>query len=76
MRAVAYINWGRIVADCPNPDCTNALALDPGQSEFRCLQGCGMVAQVEWPEDIGAIEASLADLPESQQQWRPEPADE
>lgn len=87
MEAVAFYDYGRWVADCPNPACTNALALEPGQEKWLCRfptgarehprwEGCGTTAPIAWPEDPGAIEKSLAGLPESQQHWKPEPAGE
>jgi hypothetical protein len=59
--AYAEANWGRWLARCPRPLCTNALALDPGQNLFVCtgLGGCGIDAPVIWPADPQAIEAIL-----------------
>lgn len=80
MRAVAYYNFGRWVADCPNPQCTNALQLQPGQSEWTCrftngagqMDGCGTATPIAWPDNPQKIEADLGGKPESYQHWRPE----
>lgn len=57
----AEANHGRWIAKCPRPDCTNALALDPGQTAFACVaqDGCGQTADVVWPPDPDAIETLL-----------------
>lgn len=75
MKAVAYLNWGRWVADCPNPACTNAMQVEPGQAQFECTRpaGCGTTAPLAWPDDPAAVEAEVADLPESQRHWKPTP---
>lgn len=54
-------NHGRWVARCPRPWCTNAIALNPGDTQFECAaaDGCGQVADVIWPPDPAAIEALL-----------------
>lgn len=84
MRAVAFFDYGRWVADCPSPGCTNALALEPGQKTWLCrwvnpntgnVIGCGTAAPLVWPADRADIEASLIGLPESAQHWKPEAAD-
>lgn len=82
MRAIAVYDWGRWVADCPNPACTNALAVEPGQTGWLCryvspatgqVIGCNTQAPLDWPPDPHAIAAALADKPESARCWRPEP---
>lgn len=80
--AVARFDWGRWIADCPNPACMNAMQLDREQTQFACrflidekrlaYGGCGTVAPIVWPADAGAIERGLQDLPEGAQNWRPE----
>jgi hypothetical protein len=80
--AVARLDWGRWVADCPNPQCTNAMGLEIGQATFRCefpagpptaprIDGCRTVVPLDWPADPQAIEDEVAGLPESEQNWRP-----
>jgi hypothetical protein len=79
--AVARLDWGRWVADCPSPTCSNAMQLDRGQAEFHCrflidpqrqaYGGCGTVAAIDWPDDADAIQRGLQDQPEGAQNWRP-----
>ncbi|HEX2551625.1 MAG TPA: hypothetical protein VHK64_08530 [Nocardioidaceae bacterium] len=82
MKAIARLDWGRWLADCPSPTCTNAMVLQPGQEEFRCrflagprldqYGGCGTVASIEWPDDKATVDADMAGRAESEQNWRPE----
>lgn len=72
--AYAEANWGRWIARCPRPWCTNALALEIGQTGFICigLDGCGKSADILWPSDPQAIEALLAMRPVTRtQNWLP-----
>lgn len=61
----AEANWGRWVARCPAPWCTNAMQVTPGQDAFVCagLGGCGCGADVVWPTDPDAIELILTMRP-------------
>lgn len=64
--AYAEANWGRWVANCPRPWCTNAMELEVGQVEFLCIGGpdaCGYSTVVIWPPDPQAIEAILGMRP-------------
>lgn len=70
--AYAEANWGRWVARCVRPWCTNAVALEVGQQGFICigLGGCGASVDVVWPPDAQAIEAILAMRPVARtQNW-------
>jgi hypothetical protein len=72
--AYAEVNWGRWLARCPRPWCTNALCVTRGQLLFRCegLDACGMVADLTWPADPDAVEALLAHRPVSRtRNWLP-----
>ncbi len=72
--AYAEANWGRWIARCPRPWCTNAMAVSPGQPWFRCdgPGGCGWVARLSWPADPEAIEALLLMRPvERTRNWLP-----
>lgn len=72
--AYAEANWGRWIARCPRPHCTNALALAPMQDMYECYGpgGCGYVGRVSWPADPQAIEALLAMRPVARtQNWQP-----
>lgn len=55
-RALAYVNFGRWIADCPT-ECGGALALNPGETSFFCAPpgGCGFMAEVEWPGNADEI---------------------
>lgn len=63
--AYAEANWGRWLARCPAPWCTNAVALERFQLEFACagMDGCGCVTDVVWPPDPAAIELLLTMRP-------------
>lgn len=56
--ALAYVNWGRWVADCPG-GCGSAERLDPGQDSVACSH-CGHLAPVVWPDDAAGIWQALA----------------
>jgi hypothetical protein len=69
--AVAILSYGRWVALCPTD--AGAMLLQPGQTRFEC-RGLGMdgtTADVQWPADVAAVEASVAGLPVHQQNWSP-----
>ena len=75
-RAVAYVNHGRWVADCPSEYCRSAMAVTPGHM-FMC-GGCLNVEigsryrMIEWPQERGAIEEALAARPVPEvANWRP-----
>lgn len=67
--AVPQLNWGRWVAACPRPFCTNAEQFGRcpdgtvgglGSDRFECrvaYGGCGLRCGVEWPPNIADIEA-------------------
>lgn len=58
VRAVAYVNQGLWIADCP-AGCGNAMKLRPKQTEYLCgvldggvlAAGCGAATEVAWPSD-------------------------
>ena len=73
---VAYVeaNWGRWIARCPRPWCTNALQVWPGQQQMVCAGagGCGWEADLVWPADPDAIELILSARPvERTRNWLP-----
>ncbi len=80
---VAYVNWGRWVADCATPGCGNARALTVGDELFDCDAparpggspigegACDRTYPIVWPDDPAAVAVRLANLPESQRSWRP-----
>lgn len=72
--AQAYCNHSRWIADCPRQDCGNALALEPGQTTFHCggLGGCNLITEIEWPHEVEAIDAVLAQRPvPTTRNWAP-----
>jgi len=60
-QARAYINFGRVIADCP-VDCGSAIQLQAGQSTFHCPE-CGYITTVEWPDNIDEIWEALNKRP-------------
>jgi hypothetical protein len=74
--ALAYVNHGRWVADCPTAFCAGAVPLLPGAPFMcgNCLNAeCGFKYRpVEWPADRAHIEEVLGErlLPETAN-WRP-----
>lgn len=71
MAAIAYLNWGRWVADCPTPGCTNAAGVAPGRTTVTCVGAegshCGYTYPLVWPSDPKSDYAGLAGLPPAQQ---------
>lgn len=82
MHAVAYIDWGRWVANCPAPPCSNALKIQQGQEQWECRYqisddpptygGCGTRAPIDWPADPAAVMAPLLTLSEADRHWHPD----
>jgi hypothetical protein len=74
VRALAYYNHGRWVADCPHEGCFSALAVEGGGSATCAVppSGCGRRYEVEWPGNAAAIERALAVRPEENRNWFPE----
>lgn len=72
--AIAYVNHGRWVADCPHPDCHSAEHYqDPYNGKYGGLRpnafhctapgGCGLSYPVVWPPNIAEIERWLVMRP-------------
>jgi hypothetical protein len=57
MDAPVYVNWGRLVADCPRPHCGDASAVEPGQQSMMCVNG--HPATLRWAADTPAVLAVL-----------------
>lgn len=71
LQAVAYVNWGRWVADCPRADCANAEQLVRGAPRFAC-SFCGYTCSVSWPDEAKRIVEALAARPvPSTRNWLP-----
>jgi hypothetical protein len=68
--AEPFVNWGRWVANCPAPDCSNAehYGVDGGypgglgREVFRCSY-CGLLCPVQWPPLTADIERLLVMRP-------------
>jgi hypothetical protein len=60
MNTLARINYGRWIADCPEPGCYDAKGLRLGQTGMVCADG--HPSTVVWPSEIErmAVEAALA----------------
>jgi hypothetical protein len=71
VRARAYVNHGRWIADCCREHCASAEALLPGQPVFHC-SNCLQVAEVDWPACAGEITSVLERRPVPQtRNWFP-----
>ncbi len=73
MKAVVYHNWGRWVADCPDPFCSNAEELGRGLTDisFVCSD-CRRISEVVWPDDRDSITTLLDVRPvPSTRNWTP-----
>ncbi|MFJ1539279.1 hypothetical protein ACIODS_12120 [Micromonospora chalcea] len=62
MQAAVYVNWSRLVADCPYPLCTAAAEAQPGQQQAVC-DNCGRPADLVWPAGLPEILAALERRP-------------
>jgi hypothetical protein len=71
--ALAHVNWGKWVAQCPVPGCRSGWALEPGQSSMTCSMG--HTSPVVWPGNAAsraAIMKALAKRPnEGDRNWFP-----
>lgn len=78
--AVAYLNHGRWLADCP-AGCNAAMDLTAGQSQFLCgvvhpqsgqiVGGCATAAPVGWPPEPQQITDAVAGRPMANRNWAP-----
>lgn len=73
MNALAYVNWGRWVADCPVDGCHDARELTPGTTTMTCV--AGHISPVQWPggpASVTAITAALGERAEPKtRNWLP-----
>ncbi|MEV4863275.1 hypothetical protein [Streptomyces ossamyceticus] len=69
-KAFARINHNRWIADCP---CGSAQVVTPADPRIACTEcGLGWIVLV-FPEDVAAVEASVADeLPHLRNWWHPD----
>lgn len=72
-KSYVYINFGRVIADCP-VECGNAIQLQPGQTTFFCQGGggCGTMGEIVWPSNIDDLIEVLSDRLPKFQNWFPE----
>ena len=68
--SLAYLNWGRWVAECAAPDCHDAMQLTPGDKSMRCIRG--HITGVRWSGNPHAIAEAVAIRPEQNRNWFPE----
>jgi hypothetical protein len=73
--ALAYVSWGRFVADCPTGDCLDAVAVyPPGSSTPDLDQTCyfGHPITVDMPADADDIMTVLAErINDADKTWYP-----
>ena len=63
---VAYLNWGRWVADCP---CNSGLLIGNGSGVYRC-RDCGERSQVRMPVEWQEAERLCRNRPPKHRNWR------
>lgn len=79
--ALVRVHWGRWIADCPRPGCTNSEhhGADPVTrhvggltgSAFRCAH-CSLACQAVWPPNVDDINTLLSQRPvPSTRNWLP-----
>lgn len=69
-RTQAYVNWGRLVADCAQPGCSDAVQLQPGQQAMFCVHG--HPSAVEFDDALPAVMAALGERAEERRRnWFP-----
>lgn len=64
----ARIDSGRWIADCP---CASAQAVTPADPRMYCVECLTGWYRLVFPDDVAAVEASLAHLPAHQRAWNP-----
>lgn len=70
MKALVYVNWNRMIADCPAPECTDAREVAPGQTAETCVNGHAF--DLQWPDSIGQVMAALAErTSDKRKNWFP-----
>lgn len=79
-QAVAYLNHGRWLADCP-AGCNAAMDLTTGQGSYLCgvvhpqtgqiVGGCATTAPVIWPLEPQQINDAVEGRPVANRNWAP-----
>ena len=67
-KVAAYVNHGRLIADCP--DCNSGIALHPTVDRAGCVD-CGAIWPVVFPAELEAIAAVLEVRPMAHRHWTP-----
>ena len=69
MNALAYLNHGRWVVDCPRDGCPEAHLAD---SDLFVCANCGLVSKVVIPDEMFAVNEIVEKRPVPQtRNWRP-----
>lgn len=81
MTVNAYLNWGRWVVHCADPNCIAATRVQPGQEAAICVctdrdicqhpLPCGTIISVGWTTDPHEVEHLVADRPLPNRNWYP-----
>lgn len=70
-KAVAFVYAGYWVVDCIYPSCYSAERVYPGDVKYHCTN-CHHIADIEWPDDVEAIERVLRIRPvPNTRNWAP-----
>lgn len=75
MNGLVYINYGRVVVDCPSdPACGNAFLVKPGETQKYCNSAgvCSTLFQLIVPSNLSELLAELDRRPDrSTRNWFP-----
>lgn len=65
-----YVNWGRLVADCGRPECSDARTVEPGQAAMVCVMG--HQSALLWDDALPNVVAELSERGEERRRnWFP-----
>jgi len=73
MDGLVYINYGRVIVDCP-AECGNAFLVKPGETQKHCRSAgrCDTVFQLLIPSNLSELMAELERRPDkSTRNWFP-----
>jgi hypothetical protein len=70
VKALVYVNWGRLVIECEAPGCGDARGVEIGQKTETCVNG--HVLDLEWPDNLPQILAALSErTSDKRKNWFP-----
>lgn len=70
MKALVYVNHGRLVAECPVRGCGDARKVEIGEYDLACVEG--HICELEWPDGIAQILAALDErTSDTRKNWWP-----